>query len=128
MSTTQVARAPDLSRQFPYDRPAVHAEFRYALLQFGCAGLRRQHAAAERRGGEMTDPQQRFEIGAEPRGGARPAEHFTDMIVAAATGDGLTLTGNEGREHHATVVAIAAQLGEIVVQRHVGQTAAEFGT
>src|SRR5690349_1352673 len=72
-----------------------------------------------------TQSQQFIEVGGEARRRPRHPELAADAIVAPAARQFPAVAGREGREHHAGLVAVAAQLGQVHVHRHLRELALE---
>src|SRR5690348_14705266 len=72
-----------------------------------------------------TQSQQFIEVGGEARRRPRHPELAADAIVTPAARQLAAVARREGREHHAGLVAVAAQLGQVHVHRHPGELALE---
>src|SRR3990167_5297554 len=87
--------------------------------------IRRPDARRQLTERHLTETDQGFQIGGEPRRRTRPTEIRAYIVIATALGYRLADTWHEGREYHTGVIAITAQLAQIEVQRQLRVTQAQ---
>ena len=119
----QLLRAVELARDFSWPGRSDIDDLRRAARSLATSALQggiraavgREHAQ-RRRSHSTRHCGELAQVHAESGRRTRAAESLADLVIAAAARDRIRPAAGIGREHHAAVIVITAQLGQIKTQ------------